>query len=36
MNFQFMNDKVFDKAVEGFFDKKKADATALENLLSNA
>lgn len=33
MNFQFMNDKVFDKAVEGFFDKKKADASAIEKPL---
>ena len=33
MNFQYMNDKVFDKATEGLFDKKVSDPKELEKLL---
>lgn len=33
MHFQYMNDKVFDKATEGLFDKKVSDPNELEKLL---
>ena len=35
MNFQYMNDKVFDKATEGLFDKKVSDPKELEKLLGD-